>query len=338
MWLSKLETRWLADRLAHIPIDRPVFVSGLARSGSTLLLELLAAVPNVTTHRYRDFPFSHLPYWWNCFLDRFPADLRTVERPHQDGIMITRESPEAMEEPLWSAWFPELHLNAGTHYLNASMERPGFEQDYRNHLRKLQLVRGGTRYVAKNNYQLPRAEYVWKLFPDAEFIVPIRHPLTHVTSLVRQHETFMDYASQEPRIDNYLRAVGHYEFGPQRVPLRLAETDSQRVLDCWAAEDNALGYAIQWNQVYMLAWQLQQSPRAGQVHVVRYEDLCDRPARVVAGLLDKVGLLPDGHSLPNLTATVSVRPHQLLNDVDGEAVWKEVGDLAEKFGYSKDQR
>jgi len=49
--VGNLETRVLADRLAGIQIDRPIFICGLARSGSTVVLEQIALHPDVTTHR-----------------------------------------------------------------------------------------------------------------------------------------------------------------------------------------------------------------------------------------------------------------------------------------------
>src|SRR5262245_18504695 len=112
LWLrlSDLETSALPDEMRLAPIERPTYVSGLARSGSTILLEMLAAVPGVGTHKYRDFPPIWTPVWWNRFLDHMPRrGVAPVERAHRDGIAITAESPEAIEEPLWMAFFPEAH-------------------------------------------------------------------------------------------------------------------------------------------------------------------------------------------------------------------------------------
>ena len=48
-----------------IPIDRPIYIAGLARSGTTILLELLAGHADVATHRYRDYPPVYTPLFWN---------------------------------------------------------------------------------------------------------------------------------------------------------------------------------------------------------------------------------------------------------------------------------
>ena len=63
----------LRDRLAAIAIDRPVFIAGVARSGTTLLLNLLSQLPQVATHRYSDFPFLFTPVAWNRLQDRMGA-------------------------------------------------------------------------------------------------------------------------------------------------------------------------------------------------------------------------------------------------------------------------
>ena len=67
--LGHLESAFLRDALEACRIEMPIYVSGLARSGSTMLLEVLAAHADVATHRYKDFPPFYTPYWWNWFLD-----------------------------------------------------------------------------------------------------------------------------------------------------------------------------------------------------------------------------------------------------------------------------
>src|SRR3546814_5414240 len=104
--LGNFETRLLADDLAGIPIVAPIHVAGLARSGSTILLECLARHPDAATHRYRDYPALPTPWFWHRFIDRAPKREDAVERTHGDGIMVTPESPEALEEMLWMAFFP----------------------------------------------------------------------------------------------------------------------------------------------------------------------------------------------------------------------------------------
>ena len=49
--LGDLETGQLGERLEPIEIDRPVFITGLARSGTTILLNAFRRIEDVATHR-----------------------------------------------------------------------------------------------------------------------------------------------------------------------------------------------------------------------------------------------------------------------------------------------
>ena len=87
-WFGDLESTLLASQLASVSISKPIFVCGLARSGSTLLHEVVCSHPHVATHRQKDFPFISTPYWWRraTALTR-PTEAR--ERPHRDKMMVT---------------------------------------------------------------------------------------------------------------------------------------------------------------------------------------------------------------------------------------------------------
>ncbi len=66
--IGRLETSLISDAIEDVQINKPVYVSGLARSGSTILLEILAGIPGVVSQRYKDFPPVFTPYAWNSML------------------------------------------------------------------------------------------------------------------------------------------------------------------------------------------------------------------------------------------------------------------------------
>lgn len=186
LWIRMggLETRLLSDEIADLPIEQPIYVSGIARSGSTILLEVLSQLEQVVTHQYKDYPPVFTPYFWNWFFDRMAKrSAQAVERAHRDGIMVTPESPEAFEEVLWMAFFPNLHETSTSSVLDHRTSNAAFERFYRDHIRKLLRVRGGDRYLSKGNYNVTRLEYLLKLFPDARFVIPVREPTWHIASL-----------------------------------------------------------------------------------------------------------------------------------------------------------
>jgi hypothetical protein len=341
--VGDLETALLRRQLDAIPIESPIFVCGLARSGTTILLEELSRVADVGTHRYRDFPFLMTPWLWNRLLDSIGTQPEEVERPHKDRIRITAESPEAFEEPIWQFFFPHVHAADALHRLTGDFTGEGrtdeFEAFFQDHIRKVLLIRGRRRYLSKGNYNVARIEYLAKLFPDARFIIPIRHPFTHVESLVRQHALFSDYARHDPRVPHYLRAAGHYEFGPQRVPIRLTYESGGRIRQAWQCGDDAAGYAVQWAEIYRFVEELRssRSDLAERILVVRYEDLCDRPHEVIARIFEHAGLealAPIGAAaFPHIAAPRD--RGELGPSVDlRETIWHATESIAGLFGYT----
>ncbi|MFN0055446.1 MAG: sulfotransferase [Planctomycetales bacterium] len=336
--LGDIESTWMRKQLDAVSIRSPLFVTGLARAGTTILLEELSKIPGVATHRYRDFPMLMIPCLWSRFLSRFRTRQEAVERPHKDRIKITSESPEAYEEPIWQHFFPHLHAPEAIHRLTGEKRHPGFEGFYTDHLRKILIIRQGERYLSKGNYNVTRIEYLATLFPDARFVIPVRHPLEHVHSLVRQNELFTNYDREDPRVSRYLAAAGHYEFGPQRVPIRLSEVAGNRIRDAWGNGDDYLGYAIQWAEIYRFVDQLRsrQDRLAQQILVVRYEDFCADPAGVMGQTLRHTHLEAGANFGPQAFEHISPPApgsSRLSGEVQ-ETIWSEVREVAAAFGYA----
>ena len=336
--VGDFETGLMDSKLASKKIDRPVFIAGLARSGTTILLEKLATLNGVGTHRYRDFPFVMAPVFWNRYLKIAGGRQQSTERPHQDGIQITRDSPDAFEEPIWQHFFPDLHDPQRDHVFDAGTRNTEFEKFYREHLQKILLIRDGKRYLSKGNYNLPRIEYISRIFPDALFLIPIRHPISHVESLVRQQQLFLKYAEDDPNSPEYLRAVGHYEFGRQRQPINIAADCAQRVLNAWNNGHEAQGYAIQWAEIYgHVARLYARSPElAKRIRIIRFEDLCSAPEQQFEQLLTFTGL-GETDKARKLADGIKPSRHLLkLEQKELEDCWEIVAPVATIYGYHKD--
>ncbi len=336
--LGRLETWCLGSALDGVEIDRPVFVAGLARSGTTILLHVLADHPHVATHRHRDFPLVFTPYWWNEIVRRAPCrPAAATERAHRDGIMITPDSPEAMEEPLWMAFFPDAHDPAVSQVLDASVERPDFERFFRDHLRKLLLVRGGRRYAAKGNYHLTRLQYLLKVLPDARFVLPVRRPASHVASLMRQQRRFSEGQSRHRRALDHMRWAGHFEFGLDRRPLNVGDWRVAReILDLWEQGEEVRGWARYWARVYgWLADRMADDARLRRAaRLVRFEDLCRDPGRVLREVLSHADLHEErliARSRALIRAPGGDR--QRLSPREEAIVAEETAEVAKRLGY-----
>ncbi len=333
--LGDLETRRLDTALDAIQIEAPIFVCGLARSGSTILLECLAAHPNTVTHRYRDYPGVLAPVLWDRVSDKLYArNAAPAERAHRDGIAVTPDSPEAMEEMIWMAFYRHAHDPAGDN----SVERvsPDFAAFYRDHIRKLLWLRGGKRYLAKGNYNLARLDALLDLFPDARFIIPLRDPVAHVSSLMRQQALFCAAETKHPAALRYMQRSGHFEFGLDRRPLNLGGRHmTSEVMRLWEQGKDVEGWALYWASVHdFLADRLEASQALRQaVVLVRFEELCADPRWMLARILDHAGLAAEDAWVRALAGRIRVpRLEAILTTQDVEAIRRLTAPAASRLG------
>jgi hypothetical protein len=337
--LAAFENRLLAERLSVIGIEAPIWITGLARSGTTILLEILAAHPDVATQYYRDFPPVLTPWLWNRFLEVAGTRReRPVERAHRDRIMVTADSPEAFEEPLWMNFFPRLHDPAVSQVLDEATDDPEFEYFLRSHVRKLLLVRSRERYLAKANYNATRLLYLLRVFNDARFVVPVREPLAHVASLMKQHRLFCEGQARHPEAVQHLARTGHFEFGRDRRPVHCGDDAAvQEMLALRDAGREAEAWAIQWAQVYgLIARQLDSDAALREaVLVVRYEDLCGDPGGQMRRILDHCRLEPVAAVTESAKRRLSppsyYRPK--FTAEERRAILDRTSAVAERFGY-----
>lgn len=337
--LAGAESRLMRERLAATVVQAPIYVTGLARSGSTILLELLAASPALASHRYRDFPPVLTPVAWNWFVDHASTASRAPrERAHGDGIAVTPESPEAFEEVVWMTFFPHLHEPAVDAVLGARTSNPAFEAFYRDHIRKMLLVRGRGRYLAKANYNVTRLGYLLSLFPDARFVVPVREPAAHVASLMRQHALFSREGSIDPRVTRHMSRAGHFEFGLDRRPVAVGDDgEAEHIAALWRDGAEVEGWARTWRQVYgHLADRIAADPGIAEATlVVRFEDMRADPAGTMREILDHCRLDDDG--LVRRAEETVRAPDDRAPDFTGaemRLISGITGEVAARYGYA----
>ncbi len=294
--LGNLETRVLRRELASVRIEHPVYICGLARAGSTLLLEALAAAPGFTAHRYSDYPLLWTPYWWNWLRERMPLPVQApVERAHRDRLAVTAMSPEAFEEVLWMHFFLNRHDPATNQVLDAQSENAAFDAFYTKHIRKLLAVRKARRYVAKGNYNLTRIGYLRRLFTDARFVIAVREPVAHIASLVKQDRLFTGLANADKAIAAHLSRMGHFEFGPCKSAVHVGDdAQAAAIQACFDSGRTVEGYARQWAADYGWLVQRLDADRdlAAACRLVGYERLCGEPEDGLAALYAHVGIDP----------------------------------------------
>jgi hypothetical protein len=338
--LGNIETRVVQDAIADIKVDKPVYVAGLARSGTTVLLERLAEHPQVATHRYADFPPLLTPYWWNRWLSLVPHSREVAqERAHKDGIAVTSQSPEAFEEMLWMAFFADIHDPARCGTFDREASHRAFECFYDEHIRKLLAIRKRQRYVAKGNYNLVRLGYLHKLYPEARFVVAIRDPVWHIASLMKQQKLFATGEANQPRALEHMRRVGHFEFGLDRRAINVGDSAmTARITELWETGQEVEGWALYWADIYRhVADVLDADPALREAClVVRYEDLCSQPEDMLQRLHAHCQLPVSPQTIKEAAAGLHpptyYRPQ--FNEQDLSLIKEITQPVTARFGYS----
>jgi hypothetical protein len=229
--------------------DNDVFVAGLARSGTTILLNALYVSSEFASLSYNDMPFVLAPNLWSK-LSFNKEDAVLIERAHGDGIKVSHKSPEAFEEVFWMT-FKDLE-----------------EDTIRKFKKYIQLIKhryDKNRYLSKNNQNIRRLEIISNNFPNSKVLIPFRDPIQHANSLLSQHKKFIKDSKEDKFIANYMKLIGHTEFGPEYKPIYKRNLNFKNDLDInhWLE---------QWCLVYQNCFKTHQDKN--NVNFICYEKLC----------------------------------------------------------------
>jgi hypothetical protein len=306
-FLADMESSLFAKMLAAQPRPRPIFICGLPRCGTTLLLNLCHPLPEFASHTYRDMPFVLLPLLWNRFSSRFKRNNTLRERSHQDGIMINADSPEAFEEMLWMAFWDEHYTEDHIMPWDDSPAQD-FTTFFEAHMRKVIAVRRpeadeSVRYLSKNNLNICRIPLLLRMFPEAVCIVPFREPTQHAAASLRQHQRFRRMQSAERFIKEYMAGIGHFDFGENLKPINLhGWLDQPGVPD----PSRLSFWLTYWLQVYsFVADRLELGDESERICLVSYEALCQEPEQVLESVAHRAGL---GRIDALMDQAASIRP------------------------------
>lgn len=271
----------MTTRLHKDPLQSssPVFVSGLARAGTTILLEAIYSTGVFTTLTYRDMPFVTAPYLWRMITKGQRRKSELKERAHSDGLYVNYDSPEAFEEVFWKTFSEETYIKESYQELQNVDFR--LAEKYRRFVAN--IITGSDqesafRYLAKNNNNLLRVKGLRTAFPDAIIIVPFRNPLDHSKSLHRQHLRFLEIHSTDSFSLQYMNWLGHFEFGSNFKPFKF----SREVLPKDSDEPRTLDY---WLRYWKCVYEYVINHHSSEVIFFDYDKFCSQPDSV----LEKLG-------------------------------------------------
>jgi hypothetical protein len=228
-----------------------IYVSGLARSGSTALMQYLGQLRDFESLSYRNMPLLFMPRTGSRLISNKKSTEK--ERSHKDGMTHSLSTYEALEEPFW-LHFAGLDFIRATHLFQHNIS----EEVHAKYQKFRALVGGEKTYLAKNNNHLLRAKSLHQL--DAQMglvtrtIIPFREPVAQAKSLLAQHKIMSKLQSEDDFALDYMDFLVHHEFGLHAKTLVLGEeSDKPRP----SGDMNTIDYWLQvWNEYYQAAFEL----------------------------------------------------------------------------------
>jgi len=266
------------------PNEKHVFVSGLARAGTTILMRAFYDTRQFRSLTYRDMPFVLMPGIWKKLSRPFHVHQEAHERVHGDGIYVDFDSPEAFEEVFWQTF-------SGDEYIFCNCLKPyvvskELIEKFRLYLRRVVASSNDPnqrRYLSKNNNNILRLAAIRKAFPKSLIIIPFRDPLQHAISLLNQHQKSLSRHSIDQFSCDYMRWLGHHEFGATHKPF-VFEVDGFSLA---YYEENNINYWLQiWVSTY--SYLLKRAP--SDSIFVCFEDLCKSPVDILGYLFESADL------------------------------------------------
>lgn len=288
LFLGKIESEYARPQLDEIKIDSPVYITGLARSGTTILLETLYKTDIFGSYTYKHYPFIYFPLLWDKIAKTSPTQ-NSQERAHFDRIQVHADSPEALEEMIWSAFFTKSFEQKDQMEITGKTSHKKFEAFYSDFIKKNLILTSRNRYLAKGNYNFSRIPYIVKNIPSAKFVICIRRSKDHISSLIKQHYLFCKIETENSRALNYMKWIGHHEFGLNRQPVFLGDSNRyQAIISDWKEGREIEGWARQWDYIYRFIYEkfLQNETLRKSIYLVKYEDLCQNPELELKKIFD----------------------------------------------------
>jgi hypothetical protein len=223
------------------PVDRPIFLVGMPRSGTTVIFEVFAARRDLawlSQHLQRS-PGTPALAMLSRMADLTPSMRRSVSRSDQLRPWLERLRVGPVEAyDLWEHCCGEKFRYD---YLLGVHARPEESRCVRSTISKVARFQGKPRFAAKITGPA-RIGYLSSVFPDARFVHVVRDGRAVVQSLMRvqfwrQRERMHEPAWRNGLVEGDLADWERYE----RSPLALAAVQWRRVLE--SSREEAAGLA-----------------------------------------------------------------------------------------------
>ncbi|MEQ8217982.1 MAG: sulfotransferase [Arenibacter sp.] len=210
----ELEEIIFGPKAKNNQIKEYVFITGLARSGTTALMNKIFGSNEYASLQYSNMPILLSPNLWNKKLN-----IAAHERAHKDGIIIDGNSPEEFDEYFWKAFMKDSYIKDG---LLPHAVTEDILNKYLTYTSLICLSKQKQKYISKNNNNILRLSTLKKINNSKIFIL-FREPISHASSLMKLHRSFSDSQLDDPFVLDYFNYLGHHEFGLNHKPFLLTE-------------------------------------------------------------------------------------------------------------------
>ncbi len=287
--LFKIESRKFNKRGISVRNDF-VIISGLARAGTTSLMNKLSDFPEFVSLSYANMPFLMSPNIWKRYYN--PKTKILKERSHKDGIMIGFNSIEALEEYFFKVKADDSYILENS--LNQYSIPEEHYTDYLNYQRNITADESKI-YLAKNNNFILRYKSVREFNDDFLMVILYRDPLTHAASLLEKHQDYIVLQSDDEFVQEYMNWLGHHEFGLSQKQF-LFEGDS-----LIEGDKESLDY---WLKIWINYYSYVLNIDHPKTYFINYDDFCSSPEKVIERLLSGINLKVD---IPEYTSFTNKR-------------------------------
>lgn len=282
--LFDIEKMVHGSKASDVSNEKHVFVAGLARAGTTILMRTLYENGKFCSLTYRDMPFILAPNTWRTLSNVSTKNVEKRERAHGDGITVDYDSPEALEEVIWRTYSGSDYIRKD--YLTPMVADGPTVKSFRSFISIILKTEHDKCYLSKNNNNILRLDSIVNAFPEALIIVPFREPLQQAFSLRTQHNKFVN--EEDRFVKKYMTWLVHHEFGADHRPFLFNEYLGTEV------DTSKLGYWLQlWINTY--SYLLEKLP--AQAMFLSYELLCDDTEHVWQAMSAKIDLAPYNESV-----------------------------------------
>jgi hypothetical protein len=284
-------------RTGYEPRFAPIVLSGLGRSGSTWLMALLAAHPEVVV--YREFPYESRPIrYWMQALKVLAEPSNIVQSAHpdtfQNDLWWTGHNPfhdtRVASTPVHNEWFAREYVERLATFFQRSAD------DWYGLLAQTQGQPGARRFAEKHLWPNYIPVLMRELYPSLKEVFLVRDFRDMTLSILSFDEKrgFAGFGRVEGSTDeDYVRTV--------------LKPAAQGLMNSWRT-------------------------RGADSHLVRYEDLIAEPRAKLAALFEYLELRADHPTLDAVLASAEsdsdeVRDHRTSVGADDSiGRWRREGD------------